>query len=224
MKYLLICVFALLITGALVGGANQVRKSSNQDTSVTPTRLPSISSTIKALEIDNAYIEDGELNIVVRNKAKKGIQALTVSSGNFGETLDYGLLTDDPKTLIEPNASFTIDIPAANLKTTIPVVISGVIYDDNTEDGSADVVNDIRKMRQREKVKRLSKANEKVMNQWKYSLYPHGIFWLFVFLLSSRQPKPKRAAVLASLLVRKVIPKSEDVWQHLNRIAETARG
>lgn len=161
MKYVLICAFALLITGALVGGAIRFpRKTSNQDTSVTATHLPPMSSAIKALEIEDAFIDHGELDIVVRNKTDKGIQALTVSSGTFGETLDYGLASDQPKTLIEPNASFTIGIPVDNLKTTIPVVISGVIYNDNTEDGSGEVVNDIRKARQREKLKRLSKSNE----------------------------------------------------------------
>jgi hypothetical protein len=166
MKYVLVCTFALLITGALVGGAIRFpRKISNQDTSVTATHLPPMSSAIKALEIEDAFIDHRELNIVVRNKAEKGIQALTVSAGTFGVTFDYGLVTDQPKTLIEPNASFTIDIPVDNLKTTIPVVISGVIYDDNAEDGSGEVVNDIRKARQREKLKRLSKSNEKAANQ-----------------------------------------------------------
>ena len=164
-KYGFICAFALLITGALVGGAiRHTRKTYNQDTSITPTRLPSISSAIKNLEIVNVFIEDRALNIVVRNNAEKGIQALKVSAGDYSETFDYGLVTDQPKTLIEPNASFTIDISIINLKTTIPVVISGVIYDDNTEDGNSDVVNGIRKAREREKSERLKKANEKKVN------------------------------------------------------------
>lgn len=154
MKYVLVCALVLLITGALAGGVNRYNhKTSNQDTSVTPTRLPPMSSTIKKLEIVNAYIDHRELDIVVRNKAEKGIQALTVSAGTFGETLDYGVVTDQPKTIIEPEATFTIDIPVDNLKTTIPVVISGVIYDDDTEDGNADVVKEIRKARQERKIK-----------------------------------------------------------------------
>ena len=165
MKYVLVCAFALLITGALVGGAiRHTRKTSNQDTSITATRLPSISSAIKTLEIVNVFVEDRALNIVVRNNAEKGIQALTVSSGDYSETLDEGLVTDSPKPIIKSKADFMIDIPIINLKTTIPVVVSGVIYDDNTEDGNGDVVNGIRRAREREKSERLKKANVKNVN------------------------------------------------------------
>ena len=159
-KHIFICAFALVITGLLVARVIRYpRKTSHQDASVTSTRLPPISSSIKKLEIVNVFVEDRALNIVVRNNAEKGIQALKVSAGDYSETLDEGLVTDSPKPIIKSKADFTIDIPISNLNTTIPVVVSGVIYDDDTEDGNADVIHEIRKARQREKLKRLSKAN-----------------------------------------------------------------
>ena len=165
MKYVFICASALLITGALVGGAIRYpRKTSNQDTSVTPTRLPQMSSAINKLEIVNVFIEDRALNIVVRNNAEKGIQALTVSAGDYSLTLDEGLGTDYPKPIIKAGSDFTIDIPIVNLKTTIPVVVSGVIYDDNTEDGNGAVVKEIRKARETEKLKRLKKTSGEKAN------------------------------------------------------------
>jgi len=162
LKYVFICVAALAITGVLVGGAVRFPRdtaSPNQDTHVTVSHLPPVSSLIKKLQIINAFVDDqGTFNIVVQNDAKKGIQALTVSAGTYSETLDEGLVKDHPKTIIKAKANFTIDIPVENLKTTIPVVISGIIYDDDTEDGNADVVSKIRKARLKEKSKRLSQA------------------------------------------------------------------
>lgn len=166
LKYIFICAFALTITGVLVGSAVHYPSntmSTTQDTQVTATHLPQVSSLIKSLHIVNDFVDDdGTLNVVVQNNAEKGIQALTVSSGSYGVTLDDGLVSDHPKTIIKPKATYTIYISIANLKTTIPVVISGIIYDDDTEDGKPDVVSTIRKEREREKSKRLSKVNEKI--------------------------------------------------------------
>src|SRR2546428_6364433 len=104
LKYIFICAFALLVTGLLVGGAIRypgVIKPMQQDTQVTATHLPPVSSSIKKLEVVNVFVDDqGELNIIVQNNAEKGIQALTVSAGAYSETLDEGLVTDHPKTII----------------------------------------------------------------------------------------------------------------------------
>jgi len=108
MKYVFICALALLITGALAGGAARYRRSHvpiTQDTSVTDKQLPIIISAIKSLEIVHAFVDThGQLNVVLRNKSEKGIQAFTVSAGTYSETLDEGLVMDHPKVIIEPKA------------------------------------------------------------------------------------------------------------------------
>jgi len=167
MKYAVVFLFVLVGTVAFVGGASPYRKvkSTNQDPSVTPSHLPTITSSIKNIEVVNAFVDDqAELNIVLRNKSEKGIQAITVSAGNFSQTLDEGLVTDHPKTIIKAKADYTISIPVANLKITIAVVISGVIYEDDSDEGSVKVVSKIRKARQTERLKRLSKAPEPIVN------------------------------------------------------------
>ena len=118
-RHVLVYAVAILITGVLVAVAIRYpRQASNQeDTSVIHTRLPSMSSSIKKLEIVNAFIDHRALNIVVRNNAEKGIQALTVSAGDFRLTLDEGLVTDYPKPIIKAKADFTIDISVNNLNT-----------------------------------------------------------------------------------------------------------
>jgi hypothetical protein len=74
---------------------------------------------------------------------------------------DDGLKTDNPRTTIAPYASYTIQLPASNLRATMPVVISGVIYDDDTEAGDFTVRKKMRDARITEKQKRLSGSNNK---------------------------------------------------------------
>jgi len=73
---------------------------------------------------------------------------------------DDGLISDQPKTIIEPNKRYTIQLPVSDLEDEMPVVISAVLYDDGTEDGDQGVRQKMREARRREKEKRLSPSND----------------------------------------------------------------
>ena len=136
--------------------------TSLQDPIVTATNLPVITSSVKQVEVISATVDEvRQLNITVLNNSQKGIKALAVSSGNYRLILDDGLISDNPETIIQSRASYTIAIPVDNLKSTVPVMISGVIYDDDTNGGKEDEVNRIRDARREQKVKRLSKPDNK---------------------------------------------------------------
>lgn len=164
-KHIFVSALAVVIGGVLVGAAVKRRTNiitARQEPQVTATELPPISSSINELEVVNAYVDDhGELIITLFNNSKKAIKAIAVSSGSYRVILDEGLVSDNPKTIIESKANYVVDLPIADLKSTMPLIVSGVIYDDDTEGGKADVVSKIRQARQREKEKRLSKSNDR---------------------------------------------------------------
>ncbi len=105
----------------------------------------------------SAYIDSQkQANITILNKSGKGIQGFAVSSGNFMDITDNGLLTDNPNTIIVPDAKYTIQIPLSDLKATVPVVIFGVLYDDSTEAVDETVRKKMHDARLKEKERRLS--------------------------------------------------------------------
>ena len=153
LKYVFAAALVLVVIS--VGGVIRKRTSSvptrQEPQSVIKTLAP-VTSSIKHLKVVSAYIDDhGTAIITVLNNTGKRIQALAVSSGNFMVIVDDGLISDVPKPIIEPQATYTIELPVANLKATVPIVISGVIYDDDSQAGIVDVVKKIRDARVTEK-------------------------------------------------------------------------
>lgn len=131
--------------------------------------MPPVTSSAKDLEIITAYVDsEKQANIVILNKSAKGIQAFAVSSGSFTLIEDDGLQTDNPKTIVAPFATYTIQLPASNLRSTLPVIISAVLYADNTEDGDGVVRKRVHDARQKEKEKRLLHLNDSRRNDQIY--------------------------------------------------------
>jgi hypothetical protein len=142
---------ALVLVVILVGALIRKQKSSeptHQEPQSVMKELAPVTSSIRNLEVVSTHINDRGLAIVtVLNNTGNRIQALAVSSGNYMVIDDDGLISDLPKPIIEPQATYTIEIPVANLKEKVPIVISGVIYDDDSEAGIVDIVKKIRDAR-----------------------------------------------------------------------------
>jgi hypothetical protein len=164
MRYILTTALAVLAVVIIVAAASRKRVeprpskilSTQQEDQRVQASMPPVISSAKDLEIVTAYVDsEKQANIVIFNKSRKGIQGFAVSSGSFTLIEDDGLETDNPKTIIAPYASYTIQLPASNLRTTLPVVISAVIYDDHTEDGDSAVRKKVHDARHKEKEKRL---------------------------------------------------------------------
>lgn len=166
MRYVLTAALAVLAVVVIVAAAGRKRigtspskiiSTRQQEEQRVEASMPPVISSAKDLEIVTASVDsEKQANIIIFNKSRKGIQGFAVSSGSFTLIEDDGLQTDNPKTIIAPYASYTIQLPASNLRATLPVVISAVLYDDDTEDGDGVVRKKVHDARQREKEKRLA--------------------------------------------------------------------
>lgn len=165
MRYVLTAAVAVLAVVILLGAAGRRRitltrsagASNQQEQQSVQGNVPSVISAVKDLKIARAFFDDQkQLNIVLLNKTGKGIQSFAVSSGNFMVITDDGLISENPKTIIESDKTYTIQLPFSDLEEKMPVVISAVLYDDDTEDGDNGVWQKMRDARRREKEKRLS--------------------------------------------------------------------
>jgi hypothetical protein len=170
MRYVLTAALAVLAVMIMLGTAGRKRIAltrsagplNQQEQQRVEDSLPSVISAVKDLRIARVFFDDQkQLSIVLLNKTGKGIQGFAVSSGNFMVITDDGLISDNPKTIIELDKTYTIQVPVSDLEEKMPVVISAVLYDDGSEDGDNKVRQKMRDARRREKEERLSPSNDK---------------------------------------------------------------
>ena len=168
-RHLLTLALAVLTAVILVGAVGRRRMtltrsagaSNQQEEQRVQTTVPSVVSAVKQLKIAQSFVDDHkQLIIVLLNKTGKGIQSFAVSSGNFMVITDSGLTSDNPKTIIEQDMMYTIQVPISDLEEGLPVVISAVLYDDDTEDGDKGVRQKMHDARRRERERRLSLSND----------------------------------------------------------------
>lgn len=168
MRYTVTAALAVLAVVIIVGAASRKRREP-MPTTITPQQEkqrveanpPHVISSVKGLKVERVFIDEHtQMNIVLLNETGKGIQSFAVSSGNFMVITDDGLITDNPKTIIAPDATYTIQVPVSDLEENMPVVISAVLYDDGTEAGENAVREKMHDARRREKEKRLSQTND----------------------------------------------------------------
>ncbi len=169
----LVLVVVFIIVGVIAGKAGfksrkiralQTTSDRQQEEQRVQTTLPETITSVKDLQVVNAYIDSSkQANITVFNNSNKGIQGLAVSSGSF-TVIDDDVIHDNPRTLVAPYASYTIQFAASNVRATLPIVISGVIYDDDSEAGDVSTRQNMRDTRAQQKEKRLSESKEKKGN------------------------------------------------------------
>ena len=170
MRYIVTATVAVIAIVIMVGAAGRGRITltqsagpSKQEQQRVQSTLPSVVSAVRELKIARIFFDDQkQLNIVLLNKTGKGIQSFAVSSGNFMVITDDGLISDNPKTIIEPDKTYTIQVPVSDLEEEVPVVISAVLYDDGTEAGDNGIRQKMRDARRREKEERLSNSNNNI--------------------------------------------------------------
>lgn len=168
MRYILTAALSVLAVIIMMGTAGRKRISLTRSAGSTNQQepqgveysLPSVVSAVKDLRIAQVFFDDHkQLNIVLLNKTGKGIQGFALSCGNFMVITDDGLISDNPKTIIESDKTYTIQVPVSDLEENMPVVISAVLYDDDSEDGDNKVRQKMRDARRREKEERLLPSN-----------------------------------------------------------------
>ena len=162
----LVLVVVVVVTAAHKwpkGRSAQVTRQQQEDR--VKDVLPPVISSLKGIEVVSAFIDDrGRANIIVVNNTDRGIKALAISSGNFMSSVDNGPREWNLPPLIPPHSTYTFQELVSNLRASSPLRISAIVYDDETEDGDADVRKTIRGTRDREKQRRLQESNKKAGN------------------------------------------------------------
>lgn len=126
--------------------------------------LPELISKVKKLEIINVTVKrEGEANpavtIEVKNNSDLAVIYFALTNGSV-TTDEYGVARnglddlDNPKVVIEPHGTATIDMPLSNLDARYPIVLSAAVFADNSEDGVESVLRHMRAVRARDKARR----------------------------------------------------------------------
>ena len=138
-----------------------LRTSSPQEQKIqvpvtSQANLPVVISKVKRLEAVSATVKEGGpspfVQIEVRNKSDVAVREITISNGVLAE-VEYGLTygqgdPDNPIIAIEPNGTKTFNIPLANLDGKYPILISGAVFADATEDGDKQILERMSRSRE----------------------------------------------------------------------------
>jgi hypothetical protein len=106
------------------------------------TELPAVLSKLKNLKVTKVSVSkkgspNATVSLEVRNNSPLAVTAFIIEFGDLSVTTDGGLTSDIANTVIEPYGTVTVPISLNNLSKDVPIVVSGVVYADGTEDGLA---------------------------------------------------------------------------------------
>ncbi|HKS26311.1 MAG TPA: hypothetical protein VJS44_00765 [Pyrinomonadaceae bacterium] len=143
--------------------AANIRQQEQQSVTSKAT-LPKLISKVKKLEIVNATIQrEGEPNaavtIEVKNNSDLAVTYFALTNGTVA-TNEYGVASngledpDNPRVVIAPHSTATINILLSNLDGRYPIFLSAAVFADNSEDGDESVLKHMRAVRARDKAKR----------------------------------------------------------------------
>lgn len=122
--------------------------------------LPKVISEAKGIEVVNVRIkEDLTLIVTVRNNTDKAITALTLQAGD-GRDEDAVTVAgyregDEPDiVIIKAHATYDMDMPLNYVRPGRPVRVSGVSYEDGTEEGNDKTLELMRDQKKQTKLKK----------------------------------------------------------------------
>jgi hypothetical protein len=126
--------------------------------------LPKLVSKVKKLEMAGATIK-GEggpsptVTIEVKNNSDLAVTYFALTNGSLAAD-EYGVASnglndpDNPRVVIEPHGTSTIDMLLSNLDGRYPIILSAAVFADNSEDGDESVLKQMRAVRARDKARR----------------------------------------------------------------------
>ena len=147
--------FTIISTAKKHTGVN----SSQQEIDITLTKVVSCVKHIKLVKKEiRRPGPDAVLALVLENTSNAGILAIDVDTSKGRES--YGITTNKfeegdvpPEVILWPHQTITVEMPINNLYPGAPIRIGGVLYDDGTEEGCAEPLRIIRRLKEREKAK-----------------------------------------------------------------------
>ena len=124
--------------------------------------LPPVVSLIRGIDVIHTGIDaERQANITVVNNTGREIVGVSLCSGNLTFSDDNGVSQESPRPLVPAGGSYTFQQPLTNLKAHEPIRICAAFYGDNSEEGDSTVRENIHNERERQKQKRLGKAEER---------------------------------------------------------------
>lgn len=119
-----------------------------------PFRMPAVISRVAPIQVLETRFKDRDeggsepsAKIYLKNNSDKTIIGFTVESGDEKEADGYGevRISDESGPVAEPRSDFAIDIPIGNFKTSGPLRINAVAYDDGSFAGEVEAVSALNK-------------------------------------------------------------------------------
>jgi hypothetical protein len=131
---ILITIVCALLLGAVFG----FHRAGNVKMAQDNPKIPTTKSEVAGVKIEPIeFIQHNRLlRVAIRNSTKTGITGFVISCGDFTNTRDTRLDSDDEKLLlIEPGGVVEAKIATANLKDNEPLVLSSVFFVDGRSEG-----------------------------------------------------------------------------------------
>ena len=138
---------ATLITAAVitVGGFSMKRQQTKkQQERKRVTELPLVISHVSRLHVENISVKnpgtpDATAVIKIRNDSNLAVMAVEISTKNDVDSAavnEDGLEdSENPHVVIPPNGTITLEMPFTNMIPDVPLVVSGAVFADRSEDG-----------------------------------------------------------------------------------------
>lgn len=159
-KKRLLVLSSCLLLAVGVAGAVMARRQTQT------VKVPKVISKVKNLEVVGvSLLREGEdsaaLAIEIHNTSEKPVVAVSVESGNdkdaAGVDINGDIDDDQPKTIIEPYGTKTVELPVSDLLPGKPVKVAAAVFADGTEDGEAVALSSMREHRRRDKAETLKR-------------------------------------------------------------------
>jgi hypothetical protein len=118
---------------------------------------PPVQSKVKDLEIINARIvragtEVPGVAFEIRNNSNRAVMAIDITCGEAGITRDGLSDEEHPVVIIPPYGTLTAEMND-ELSPGVPIVLSGAVYQDGTEEGAESSLKAIHRGRQHERAR-----------------------------------------------------------------------
>ena len=144
-----IAILVTIVCAALLGvvlGFHRTGKNAQDNPKIPTTKSEVAGVSIEPIE----FIAHNQiLRVAVRNSTKTGITGFSISCGDFSNTQDTRLDSDDENLLlIEPGGVGEAHIATDNLKDNEPLVLSSVFFVDGRAEGQTRAVIEAKETRE----------------------------------------------------------------------------
>lgn len=174
--WLLLCATVTLVTASVISVGVFSAKQQDPKTQRPKDWLaatPAVISKVKNLEVVNARVvglgtDAPGVAFQIRNNSRRAVMAVDIMSGESGMSRDGVYDEDNPIVVIEPFGTLEVEMNDELLPGT-PVVVSGAIFADGTEEGTETSLKALHRGRRHErarvKAEKAAKAAERGYKQ-----------------------------------------------------------